>query len=144
MISLLDVNVLLALIWPNNAHHASANAWFAEAESDGWATCAITEAGFVRISCNPAVVQRRVTPNEAIRILRELETDPHHTYLPLNRSLTQLPSEIQRRLTGPRQITDAILLAAAMDSQFQLATFDTGLASLVPEEAGRHLLVIPV
>ena len=97
----------------------------------------------MRISCNPAVVQRRVTPNEAIRILRELETDPHHTYLPLNRSLTQLPPEIRGRLTGHRQITDAILLMTAMEHQCQLVTFDVGLASLAPEQAGRRLLVIP-
>ena len=143
MISLLDVNVLLALIWPNNAHHASANAWFAEAESDGWATCAITESGFVRISCNPVIVGHEVTPNEAIQILERLMAIPMHTFVPLNRSLTQLPSEIQRRLTGPRQITDAILLAAAVENQCQLATLDTRLASLAPREARRHLRVIP-
>ena len=143
MISLLDVNVLFALAWPRHVHHDPALKWFEEARHDGWATCAITESGFVRISCNPVIVGHEVTPNEAIQILERLMAIPMHTFVPLNRSLTQLPPDIQRRLTGPRQITDAILLAAAVENQCQLATLDTRLASLAPREARRHLRVIP-
>jgi predicted nucleic acid-binding protein len=29
MSSLLDVNVLLALAWPNHVHHAASRTWFA-------------------------------------------------------------------------------------------------------------------
>ena len=143
MISLLDVNVLFALAWPRHVHHDPALEWFEEARHDGWATCAITESGFVRISCNPVIVGHEVTPNEAIQILERLMAIPMHTFVPLNRSLTQLPPEIRGRLTGPRQITDAVLLAAAVENQCQLATLDTRLASLAPKEARRHLRVIP-
>ena len=97
----------------------------------------------MRISCNPVIVGRQVTPDEAIRSLEQLTEIPTHTFLPLGRSLTQLPPEIRSRLSGHRQITDAILLMTAMEHQCQLTTFDVGLASLAPEQAGRHLLVIP-
>ena len=50
MISLLDVNVLVALLVPEHEHHASAQDWFAhEAVIDGWATCAVTELGVIRV-----------------------------------------------------------------------------------------------
>ena len=76
MISLLDVNVLFALAWPRHVHHDPALEWFEEARHDGWATCAITESGFVRISCNPVIVGHEVTPNEAIQILERLMAVP--------------------------------------------------------------------
>ena len=143
MISLLDVNVLLAIAWPNNTNHASATAWFEEAQEDGWATCVITEAGFTRISCNQTVVQHRVTPREALGVLSDLIARPNHTFLPLDQSLTPLPPAIRDRLTGAGQITDAILLAAAIRHNCQLATFDAGLTNLVPAQNSQSLQVIP-
>ena len=47
---LLDVNVLLALCDPMHVHHEAAHRWFAEKGSQAWATCPITENGFVRIA----------------------------------------------------------------------------------------------
>ena len=51
---LLDTNLLIALLWPAHAQHASAVTWFATHRALGWATCAMTEAGFVRVVANPA------------------------------------------------------------------------------------------
>ena len=42
-IALLDVNVLLALAWPNHMHHADSKAWFDREAPHGWATCALTQ-----------------------------------------------------------------------------------------------------
>ena len=39
MTALLDVNVLIALVWPNHVHHEAARAWFTRRRKDGWATC---------------------------------------------------------------------------------------------------------
>ena len=39
MTALLDVNVLIALAWPNHVHHVAARAWFEEHREEGWATC---------------------------------------------------------------------------------------------------------
>ena len=86
MISLPDVNVLIALAWPNHVHHAAAWVWFKANRKQGWATCPLTEAGFVRVSCNPSVVRHTVTPLDAIAVLERL---------------TQLGPTVSGRWTGP-------------------------------------------
>ena len=52
--ALLDVNVLVALFDPDHIHHDLAHDWFADNRSQGWATCPLTENGFVRVLANPA------------------------------------------------------------------------------------------
>jgi hypothetical protein len=42
MTALLDVNVLIALGWPDHVHHAAARHWFGQSCSNGWATTPIT------------------------------------------------------------------------------------------------------
>ena len=50
MVGLLDVNVLIALLVPEHEHHATALEWFTiEAGQHGWATCAVTELGVIRV-----------------------------------------------------------------------------------------------
>ena len=144
MIALLDVNVLIALAWPNHVHHAAARAWFETRRREGWATCPLTEAGFVRVSCNPAVVRYSVTPLDAIAVLQRLSRLGSHTFWPMDQPITRLPESIGIRLQGYRQITDAVLLAAAMQRKGQLATLDAGMEGLVSESQRSSLCVIPV
>ena len=50
MVGLLDVNVLIALVLPEHEHHAAASSWFrTEGLAHGWATCAVTELGVIRV-----------------------------------------------------------------------------------------------
>ena len=144
MTALLDVNVLIALAWPNHVHHGAAKAWFIGHRKEGWATCPLTEAGFVRISCNPSVVRHTVTPSDAIALLQTLRCLEAHSFWPLNRSIIDLPEDILARIQGYRQITDALLLATAMQRDGELATFDTGIAHLVTGKGRRFVRVIPV
>ena len=144
MIRLLDVNVLIALAWPNHVHHDATRSWFARLRGTGWATCPMTEAGFVRVSCNPAAVRQSVTPSEAIALLSRLRQLESHTYWAMDRSITSLPPGILARIQGYRQITDAVLLALAMQYGGQLATLDAGLADLLAEEERRSICTIPV
>ena len=144
MTALLDVNVLIALAWPNHVHHDAARSWFTDWRDDGWATCPLTEAGFVRVSCNPSVVRHTVTPRDAIALLVNLRRLGSHSFWPLDLSMVELPEEIAGRIEGYRQITDAVLLAAAMQRDGQIATFDAGLARLATETARPFLCVIPV
>ena len=53
-IALLDVNVLLALSNPRHTHHEIAHDWFADHHLGGWATCAVTQNGFIRVLSNAA------------------------------------------------------------------------------------------
>lgn len=141
---LLDVNVLIALAWPNHVHHAAARAWFEERGEDGWATCPLTEAGFVRVSCNPSVVRHSITPLDAIGVLERLTQLGSHTFWPLDQSILHLPESIGSRLQGYRQVTDAVLLATAMQRNGQLATLDAGIEGLVAENERAYLCVVPV
>ncbi|MCE2475703.1 MAG: PIN domain-containing protein [Alphaproteobacteria bacterium] len=144
MTALLDVNVLIALAWPNHVHHDAARSWFVGQRTSGWATCALTEAGFVRVSCNPAVVGHTVPPADAVGLLRRLRHLETHAFWPLDRSVVELPAAILPRLQGYRQITDAVLLAAAIRHGGTLATFDSGFVHLVPKADRHALCVIPV
>ncbi len=144
MIALPDVNVLIALTWPNHVHHAAARAWFEVHRQEGWATCPLTEAGFVRVSCTPSVVRYTVSPLEAISVLRKLTRLGNHTFWPQDQSVMDLPESIGVRLQGYRQITDAMLMAAAIRRGGQLATLDGGIERLVSENRRPFLCVIPV
>lgn len=46
---LIDVNALLALAWPTPMH-AVAEDWFFALGRTAWATCTVTELGFIRLS----------------------------------------------------------------------------------------------
>lgn len=144
MIRLLDVNVLVALAWPNHVHHDAVQSWFAEIRMSGWATCPMTEAGFVRVSCNPSAVRQSVTTSEAIALLDRLRLLKSHVFWRMDRSITELPQGILTRVQGYRQITDAVLLALAAQFGGQLATLDAGLSSLVAKDELRSVFTIPV
>jgi toxin-antitoxin system PIN domain toxin len=111
---------------------------------DGWATCLLTEAGFVRISCNPKLFERSATPEDAIALLARLKRVGIHSFWPLDRSVHEMPDKVLTRIQGYRQISDALLVAAALQQGGRVATLDAGLASLV-ESRDRHVVsVIPI
>ena len=144
MTVLLDVNVLIALAWPNHVHHAATRTWFEARREDGWATCPLTEAGFVRVSCNPSVVRHSVTPLDAIGVLGRLTQLGSHTFWSVDHSILHLPESVGSRLQGYRQITDAVLLATAMQRNGQLTTLDAGIEGLVSEEERAYLCIVPI
>lgn len=144
MTALLDVNVLIALAWPNHVHHEAARAWFDKRSPHGWATCPFTEAGFVRVSCSQSAAGRTVTPLDAIDVLENLTRLGTHVFWPVDRPIMQLPESVAARVQGYRQITDAILLMTAMQRGGQLATLDSGMEDLLAEGDRSSLCVIPV
>jgi hypothetical protein len=141
---LLDVNVLVALAWPGHQAHQKAQRWFARHSSKGWATCPMTQAGFVRIVSNRAFSPLAVTPVEAVRGLQISISDPHHQFWKDDVSLAGALSASQAKLFGHKQITDAYLLGLAIHKKGMLATFDGGLQSLVGPrlEAKDHIELI--
>ena len=144
MTALLDVSVLIALAWPHHVHHDAARTWFSEGQWDGWATCALTESGFVRVSCNPSAMQHNVAPLHAISVLEELIEEGNHSFWPMDWSIVDLPHSISTRIHGYRQVTDAVLLATAMQQGGRLATLDVGMKDLLAEKDRAFLYVIPV
>ena len=131
MTPLLDVNVLIAIAWPEHTFHAVAVEWFDRIADGGWASCAITELGFIRISSNPKVVADSVRPVDAVGLLRELTTVGRHEFWADDVSPSSSELFPGDRLIGHRQVTDAQLSALANRHGGSLATFDRGIETMV-------------
>ena len=131
---LLDVNVLLALAWPNHVHHAAAHAWFRKAQKLGFATCTATELGFVRLSSHPAFTLQHVSPGEARTLLRRLTSLPHYQRWsdPPGGVLGPELDSLFELVLSHGFVTDAWLLATAEARGGKLATFDSPLRKLLP------------
>ena len=122
----------MALAWPNHVHHSRALPWFAANCEEGWATCPVTESGFVRVSSNVRVIPDARTPEQAIHLLRQIRQLPGHTFWDDDVSPVDSDAMAFERVVGYRQVTDAHLLSLAMRRGGCLATFDRGVAELAP------------
>ena len=142
MTRLLDVNVLVALAWPNHVHHGLAHRWFRAHRRDGWATCPLTESGFVRVSSNRRAIPGASTPTEAIALLRRMRRLEGHVFWADDVSPADSAATPFARVAGYRQVTDAHLLALALRRGGALATLDRGLAELAGSEERGALEVI--
>jgi uncharacterized protein len=126
-VALLDVNALVALAWDSHIHHARMRVWFAENSSSGWATCPLTESGFVRVSSNPQALPMAIGVDAAREVLSALRTRDAHRFLTDDVSLSD--SDVPK-ITGHRQVTDAHLLTLARRRGERLLTFDAGVLAL--------------
>jgi toxin-antitoxin system PIN domain toxin len=144
--ALLDVNALIALLWPAHAQHAGALSWFRRRGRLGWATCPHTEIGFIRIASNPAFSRDAVSPGEAAALLRANTSASRHVFWPEADPPSGRLASFGQALHGHQQVADAYLLQIAEKKGGRLATFDRGLSSLVGPDlvSAAHLEIIPV
>ncbi len=126
----------MALAWPNHVHHSRALRWFAANREEGWATCSVTESGFVRVSSNVRVIPDARTPEQAIHLLRQIREQPGHTFWADDVSPVDADATAFEQVVGYRQVTDAHLLTLAMRRGGSLATFDRGAGELAPSMPG--------
>lgn len=140
------MNVLVALAWPNHVHHETAHRWFAgrQRAKQGWATCPITQSGFVRVSSNSRVVPQARSPIEAIQLLGRMLALPGHEFWTDDVSIVSSSHVARQKLMGHGQVTDAHLLALAIARRGVLVTFDGGVAEIVPDStsAAKAIYVI--
>ncbi|MGO9316837.1 MAG: TA system VapC family ribonuclease toxin [Terracidiphilus sp.] len=141
---LLDVNVLLAWLWPAHEAHMAASSWMNDHRQEPWATCPVTEMGFLRI-----VTTRSFSPHapawpEAVEILcKYTEGSPRHCFWQDSLTMAELNRRLGRRIKSTSLITDAYLLALAMQNDGCMVTFDYRMETLAPEgSAEREALVI--
>lgn len=140
--ALLDVNVLVALLDRDHVDHGRAHRWLDHAIGHGWASCALTENGFVRILSQPRYPSP-VSPSRAARLLAQARSTGHHLFWPCDVSMLDASSVDTSRVHGPRQVTDAYLLALAVAHEGRLVTFDRALTlGAVPGATGEHLTVL--
>ena len=139
---LLDVNVLIALFNDSHVHHETAHDWFADHHTQGWATCALTENGFLRILSHPAA-DLETDRGTVFASLRRLCRSPHHDFWPDALTLRDDSIFDSSVLVSHRQLTDVYLLGLATRMGGALATFDGSIPiAAVKGATRRHLEVI--
>lgn len=84
--ALLDVSVLLALMDPDHVQQRRVHWWVGEHKEAGWASCALTQNGFVRIVSQPRY-PNPVPVARAVETLRGSMASTAHEFWPCDLSL---------------------------------------------------------
>ena len=142
MRSLLDVNVLIALLDADHTSHRTATHWFAAHANAGWSSCPITQNGCVRIMSHPSYPNGHPVAQVVERLTSATSTTSHQ-FWPDDVSLLDKTVIDTTRVHGPRQLTDAYLLALAVQHGGRLVTFDAGIPrAAVIGAMPRHMVVL--
>ena len=141
MRALLDVNVLIALFDADHVSHAQAIRWMEENGKAGWASCPITQNGFLRVMSQPGYPNQAPVDVLAAR-LGQATAHKAHEFWPDSLSLLDEGVVDTRRIHGPRQLTDVYLLALAHARGGRLVTFDKGIPLEAVRGAQRKNLVV--
>jgi toxin-antitoxin system PIN domain toxin len=124
---LLDVNVLVALVVPEHEHHGAALTWYTSQANQGWATCAVTELGVIRVCAQ--LPGGAWPPERTADQLLLLTVDGRvHEFWPDALSPAVMP-EVRMAQTG-KQLTDRYLLGLARRHGGKVVTFDRGLTAV--------------
>jgi len=140
--SLLDLNVLIALTDPEHQHHQKARNWLASSGRERLGVCPLTEAGFLRVTTNPAFYPGPRTLEQAIAILQGLKGRDDYWYCPIDESWVTLTAPFAARIHGHQQITDAYLLGLAIKEKGTLVTFDKSILYMAGAEFSKYVLLI--
>jgi hypothetical protein len=142
MRALLDVNVLIALLDGSHTHHGLASGWLASNLDEGWASCPITQNGCIRILSQPGYPNPVPSALVAER-LAEAARHPAHGFWPDSVSLLQPECLKWPRILSSRHVTDAYLLALAVQQGGRFVTLDRGIPlDAVNGAKPGHLVVI--
>lgn len=123
---LLDINVWLALIDANHAHHPRARRYWEEESAPRIAFCRISMLGLLRLSTHHKVMNGQpFTPTEAWSAYRAFRALPEVVFL-------QEPPDLEPRMAAwsdtpafpTTRWTDCYLAALAMTSACRLVSFD--------------------
>ncbi|HEY4676262.1 MAG TPA: PIN domain-containing protein [Candidatus Angelobacter sp.] len=131
MTFLLDVNVLVALGFQQHEFHARVAHWVKKESPVHFATCAITELGFVRVLVQAP--SYGLTVNQARVLLAQLKASDflRWDFISDNRDISYLPAWVK----SAAQITDGHLAELAKANGAMLATLDRKIPGvfLIPE-----------
>jgi toxin-antitoxin system PIN domain toxin len=140
--SLLDLNVLIALTDPEHKHHQKARNWLTSSGRGRLGICPLTEAGFLRVTTNPAFRTSPRTLEQAIAILQVLKGRDDYWYCAIDKSWVALTARFASRIRGHQQVTDAYLLGLAIKESCALVTFDQGIQYMAGAEFRQNVLLI--
>lgn len=119
MTTLLDANVLIALVVADHIHHDAAEQWFTNTDGS-FATCPITEGSLLRL-----LIREGQTADNAHAVLHAVKNGERHEFWPDSVTYSDVPL---KGVLGHRQVTDSYLAQLARVQGGRLATFDQGLA----------------
>ena len=142
MVCLLDVNLLLALCDSRHEHHELAHRWFAAKGQSAWATCPITENGFIRIASQPSYPNSPGGTSHVASLLRRFCRRDGHRFWP---DAVSLMDDMLFKLSltpSPNQTTDVYLLGLAVKNRGKLATLDGSIPARAVIGGERALEVI--
>jgi uncharacterized protein len=143
MIFLLDVNALLAMKYATHVHNGRVCQWVSHLAFEHrhdrtiFATCPITELGFVRVGSGKASYAESVDAARAD--LEDLKSSMGMLFIPDDLPTRHLPLWVRKSL----QTTDGYLLALAKAHDGSLATLDRFIPGsvFIPEEASGPMMV---
>jgi uncharacterized protein len=137
---LVDVNVLVALGDKEHVHHPLATRWLKSINNARWGTCAVTQAGFLRIMTNPKLGGHSF--GDANRAFASISSHPGYEYWPIERDWISLAAPFMERVWGHQQISDAWLLGLAISGAGILVTMDKAVLYMAGAENSAHVLVL--
>ena len=142
MRALYDVSALIALLDRNHSAHGAVSAWFAGNIEHGWASCPLTQNGYLRIRSQPNY-PRPVSLTQAYEQLLAATSTQYHQFIADDISLLDDTLVRYRDLSSYSQLTDVFLLALAVAHDARLVTLDTHIPFGAVRAANEsHLVVI--
>jgi uncharacterized protein len=139
---LLDVSFLIALLQDQHIYFDRAQDWWAANRAKGWASCPLTQNGFLRIM--PQLrFPRPIVVMDALDLLSDMIAGTDHIFWPDDISLLDKQLIDRSRILGPKQLTDIYLLALAVKHGGRLVTLDCAIPMTAVRGARpEHLVVI--
>lgn len=141
MRALFDVSVLLALLDQDHIFHGRARAWWVGEQQRGWASCPLTQNGFLRIISQRSYLSPR-TLSDAIAMLKLATGRADHEFWHDDISILDGAHFDPSRLLGTKQVTDLYLLALAVRHGGRMVTCDRGISHQAIRTATPASLVI--
>lgn len=143
MRSLLDVNLLIALMDQDHAFHSRAHAWWS-AESPAWASCPLTENGLIRIMSSAAYSRvRNRTVFSVTTQFEQFSAASDHEFWDDSISVCNASLFDHRAILSSKTLTNLYLLGLATTRGGRLVTFDQGVSrNAVHLAEEKNLLVL--
>lgn len=141
-IYLLDVNLLLALCDSHHVHHELSHRWFAARGHLAWATCPITENGFIRIASQPSYPNSPGGALSVVNLLRKFCRNAGHHFWPDTVSLMDEALFKFNIAPSANQTIDVYLLGLAAKNGGKLATLDESIPAAVVMGGERAMEVV--
>ena len=136
-----DLNVWLALIWPEHIHHQHAVLYWEQQAAEQVLFCTVTALGLVRLVCQPKLMGTAVrNAAEASDLLHALCQQPGVQLAKPEHNGWEVFHQLLRGGKIPAPLcTDAHLAALAMANGWRLVSFDRDFERI----AGLQRLLLP-